>query len=78
MKTFGVVCGVVAWCVCFGAGVVILRETGMSFLGPEKNDQALSQGIGLYFIGKSFFVGPLLILTALRFSSHGSSATNDL
>lgn len=50
-----------AFCFCFGGGMWILTKTGLS----HGND-AVSVGLGLYFIGKAFFVGPMLLLAAAR------------
>jgi hypothetical protein len=48
---------------CFTAGLWILTKTGLA----HGND-ALTTGIGLYFLGKAFFVGPMLYLATLRLS----------
>ncbi len=60
LKVMGVVCGIIASIVCLAAGIWILRYTGF------KKDDVLATGIGIYFVGKAFFVGPMLIITALR------------
>lgn len=57
---FGIIAGVLASLFCFIAGVYLVSKT----LGQGNNDQ-LAFAIGLYFIGKGFFVGPMLILTGL-------------
>jgi len=46
---------------CFIAGLWILTKTGLA----HGND-ALTTAIGLYFIGKAFFVGPMLYLATMR------------
>jgi hypothetical protein len=56
----GVVCGIIASAVCLFAGIWILKHTGF------KKDDVLATGIGVYFVGKAFFLGPMLIITALR------------
>jgi len=58
----GVICGVLASLICLFAGIWILYYVGFE----ASKDNAVSTGIGLYFIGKACFVGPLLIITALR------------
>ncbi len=63
----GVICGVLASLICLFAGIWILYYVGFE----ASKDNAVSTGIGLYFIGKACFVGPLLIITALR-SRKGS------
>jgi hypothetical protein len=49
-----------AFCACLAGGLVVLIAVGIS-----KKD-AWGAGIGLYFIGKAFFVGPMLLITALQ------------
>lgn len=61
MKRLCVVCALLAFVFCLGGGLWILNKTGLDF-----GDDAVSAGIGLYFIGKAFFVGPLLLITALK------------
>ena len=56
-----VVCALLAFVFCFWGGVWILSKTGLNF-----GNDAISTGIGLYFIGKAFFVGPMLLVTALK------------
>ena len=56
-----VVCALLAFVFCLGGGLWILGKTGLNH-----GDDAVSAGIGLYFIGKAFFVGPMLIVTCLR------------
>ena len=53
----GVVSGALAFCFCMAAGVYLLA-TG------EKDP--LPVALGLYFIGKALFVGPMLVLAALQ------------
>ena len=60
-KIFGILSGVLSFVICLIAGIWILQKTGF-----DMNDDAVSTGIGLYFIGKAFFVGPMLIITTLR------------
>jgi hypothetical protein len=52
----GLVFGVLSFLMCFCAGVWLL------FHGAS-NDP-LGTALGLYFIGKSFFVGPVLVLSS--------------
>ena len=61
MRKMSVVCALLAFVFCLGGGLWILSKTGLNF-----GNDAVSVGIGLYFIGKAFFVGPLLLITALR------------
>lgn len=48
-----------AFVFCLGAGLWILAKTGL-----DHGNDAVSTGIGLYFIGKAFFVGPMLLVAA--------------
>jgi len=61
MRSAGVVCALLAFVFCLGGGLWILGKTGLNF-----GNDAVSAGIGLYFIGKAFFVGPMLMITALK------------
>ncbi|MBI2437733.1 MAG: hypothetical protein HYV36_02835 [Lentisphaerae bacterium] len=56
-----VVCALLAFVFCLAGGLWILSKTGL-----DHGNDALSTAIGLYFIGKAFFVGPLLLITALK------------
>ena len=61
MKMMGVVSALLAFVFCLGGGFWILGKTGLNF-----GNDAVSAGVGLYFIGKAFFVGPMLLITALK------------
>jgi hypothetical protein len=52
---------ILAFGFCFTAGLWILTKTGLA----HGND-ALTTAIGLYFIGKAFFVGSMLYLATTR------------
>jgi hypothetical protein len=56
-----VVCALLAFVFCLGGGLWILSKTGL-----DHGNAAVSAGIGLYFIGKAFFVGPMLMIAALK------------
>ena len=60
MKTMARIGAVLAFTCCFLGGAWILVKTGFS----NSNDNAVWTGIGLYFVGKAFFVGPMLWLAA--------------
>jgi hypothetical protein len=51
----------VSFLACLSAGVWLLAAEGFQF-----DDGALSTAIGLYFIGKAFFVGPMLLAASRR------------
>lgn len=59
MKTIARIAAVLSFLFCFGAGTWLVAKAGFS-----SKDDVLSCAIGLYFIGKSFFVGPTLWLAA--------------
>ena len=59
MKILSRVTAVLAFLFCFTGGVWFLcHATG--------NDNVLLVGFGLYFIGKAFFVGPMLWLAVQK------------
>ena len=61
MRKLCVVCALLAFVFCLGGGLWILSKTGL-----DHGNDAVSAGIGLYFIGKAFFVGPMLLIAALK------------
>jgi len=61
LKTTGTVCATVAFVFCLAAGLWILTKTGFNH-----GDDAIPTGVGLYFIGKAFFVGPMLLIAARK------------
>ena len=50
--------GIFAFLLCLIGGLWILLHVGSS------KDDAVWSGIGLYFIGKAFFIGPMLLVAA--------------
>jgi len=60
MKRIARVGAVLSFTLCLLGGLWILAKCSLS------KDDALSLGIGLYFVGKAFFVGPMLWLVADR------------
>jgi len=65
-RKWGFICGILASGFCFAGGFWLLFKT----IQKSNFDDALSIGLGLYFIGKSFFVGPMLILTAAQLDKN--------
>jgi len=61
MKLFGIITGALASLLCLFAGIWLLTAAGF-----DHSDDALWTAIGVYFIAKAFFVGPLLILTSIK------------
>jgi len=56
----GAVSGMMAFLFCMAAGVWILVNTQFD------PDEPLAIGIGLYFVGKALFAGPMLIITSMK------------
>jgi hypothetical protein len=61
MKTFGILAGLIASLFCLAGGLWILSKVGL-----DRDNDVVATGLGLYFIGKAFFVGPMLIVASLR------------
>lgn len=59
LRIIGTLCAVLSFAFCLTAGLWILTKTGL-----DHGDNTLTTAIGLYFIGKAFFVGPMLLVTA--------------
>ncbi|HYM60164.1 MAG TPA: hypothetical protein VEZ11_04655 [Thermoanaerobaculia bacterium] len=59
LQLIGRIGAVVSFVACLGAGVWLLWSTGINH-----KDDALSTALGLYFIGKAFFVGPMLAIAS--------------
>lgn len=59
-RIVGTLCAFLSFAFCLTAGLWILTRTGL-----DHGDNTLTTAIGLYFIGKAFFVGPMLLTTAL-------------
>mgnify|MGYP001137413963 CR=1 FL=1 len=62
MKTVARVAATLAFILCLIGGLWILANFG---LNPK---DTVWTGLGLYFIGKAFFVGPMLLVTAEQLS----------
>jgi len=61
LRKLGLLGAVVSFVACLGAGLWLLTAVGF-----DHGDDALSTAIGLYFVGKAFFVGPALAIAARR------------
>ena len=57
MKTLARISAVLAFLLCLSGGLWILFHV-------KDKDDAVWMGIGLYFVGKAFFVGPMLLVAA--------------
>ena len=60
MKTLARAAAVMAFLFCLFGGLWILLHVGFK----SKGDDAIWTGLGLYFVGKAFFVGPMLLVAA--------------
>jgi hypothetical protein len=67
LKWFGTICGIAASAMCLWGGLWILAQAHFN-----RGDDALAIGIGLYFIGKALFVGPMLIIASRQGTSQPS------
>jgi hypothetical protein len=59
LKIVAQLAAAIAFIFCLIAGLYILSRVGF-----KSNDDAVWTAIGLYFIGKAFFVGPMLLVAA--------------
>lgn len=62
IRIYGIAAGIMAELLCIAGGLWILLNSGFDTSDP------LGAGLGLYFIGKGIFVGPMLIITSLQAS----------
>ena len=67
MKTLARVAAVVAFLFCLIGGLWILCHVGFK----SSDDNAVWTGLGLYFVGKAFFVGPMLLVAAEHLGRGG-------
>ena len=58
-RTLVRVAAVIAFLICLIGGLWILFHMGF-----KTNSDAVWTGLGLYFVGKAFFVGPMLLAAA--------------
>ena len=68
MKTLTRIGAVLSFLFCFLGGLWILTRVDFT-----KNDDILTTAIGFYFVGKAFFVGPMLFLTGERMGAKSES-----
>lgn len=66
LKLIGRIGAFCAFGFCLTAGLWILTALGLQ----HNDDAAVWTGLGLYFIGKAFFVGPMLLLAAEQFTAN--------
>ena len=58
-RKLGLVMGIAASVACIAGGLWILTIDGVW----DRSDDGIWAGLGLYFVGKGLFVGPMLYLT---------------
>jgi hypothetical protein len=61
MKTMARIAAVLSSAFCLLGGLWILSRVNLG-----SKDDVLNAGIGFYFVGKAFFVGPMLLIAAER------------
>lgn len=67
MKTFATITGISSWILCLTAGIYILSQMGLSISAEEGEElKVVWQAMGIYFIAKGFFVGPMLIVAGRK------------
>lgn len=62
MKTMARIGAGLSFVFCLLGGLWILSRANFG-----SKDDAVNAGIGFYFVGKAFFVGPMLLLAAEKF-----------
>jgi len=62
VKTLARIAAVLSFCFCLLGGLWILCR--VDWVGHKGGDDVLSVAIGFYFVGKAFFVGPMLWISA--------------
>lgn len=65
MKTLARIGAVLSFVFCLLGGLWLLMRTDFS-----SKDNILSTAIGFYFVGKAFFVGPMLWLAADKYCAQ--------
>lgn len=68
MKTLARIAAVLAFLFCLIGRLWILFHAG-----SKSNDDAVWTGLGLYFVGKAFFVGPMLLVAAEQLGKRSES-----
>ena len=67
MKRLARLGAVLAFVFCLAGGVWTLTHVDLA----DARHEPLTLAIGLYFVGKAFFVGPMLMLAAERLAGGG-------
>ena len=71
IKIIGRVAAALAFVFCLAGGLWILTSVGFE----HGDGDAVWTGLGLYFVGKAFFVGPMLLLVAEQFREEQGSVS---
>ena len=61
LEKFGKIAAILAFVFCLAGGLVVILSTLGILIGDQ---DFIWAGLGLYFIGKSFFVGPMLLIAS--------------
>jgi hypothetical protein len=69
LKTLARVSAAISFAICLAGGLWILTAVGFD----HDEGDAVNTGIGLYFIGKAFFVGPMLLVAAEQLGTRFES-----
>ena len=62
---FGLAFAPIAFVLCAAGGLNIVFSVGFD-AGLFSGDDNIWFGIGLYFLGKAFFVGPMLVISSAK------------
>lgn len=68
LRTLARFSAALAFAICLTGGLWILTSVGF-----DHDSDAIATGIGLYFIGKAFFVGPMLLVAAEQLDKGSES-----
>jgi len=60
----------IAFAFCLWGGLAIIGQMAKADGGMFDKENIIWTGIGLYFIGKSVFVGTMVVLTAIGIKSR--------
>jgi len=69
LRTLARISAALAFVICLCGGLWILTSVGFD----HGNDDAVWTGLGLYFVGKAFFVGPMLLVAAEQLGKEPES-----
>lgn len=67
-EKLGTIAAAIAFLLCLVGGLVVI----CSACGLLDDDQFIWVGMGMYFMGKAFFVGPMLLLASKAVRIQGN------